>query len=492
MKITLQNMNIQASEECGSFCDVDADAVEEHPNASKFEGILLVVDEPSTRPPNGAEGHRILVPKSVAEERKHTLVGMGLNYAPGLNRHNPTHKVGVIERAWIKGKNLWCSGILWMKDFPDAVAKLRNKEMGMSMELADVLVEEKNADVWKLIDFDFTGATALLKSAAAYERTTLAASACEIPIKGEHAAMKTTSSHKSGNGDLAKLIAAAVGTAMTVALKPVASQLKEVNASLQTQNETIGHLAAATLEAKQDDDDATASKDSDDATANKDSDDATANADSDDATANMDSDDAAGAGKKDTSADTSSSSSSDSEYDDDELKAELADLGKNVKNDLATNDSGDDDPKPGKLNRNSKSHGSKKTVSASAAPRKVYEIAASALQTSQRVRKDHRKVVKALQASNSKVEELQEQVEEMQAQADEFSTAIQRRSLPANYAMLLEKGGHSVSDITASGQKLTNEQVDSMIHAARESGVNMSIQDRMNFKTKLVELGLYA
>lgn len=489
MRISLNNLNIRASEACGAFCDVDADAAEEHPNASKFEGLLLVLDEPSTRPPNGAEGHRIMVPKKVAEDRKHTLVGMGLNYANTLNRHNPTHKVGVIERAWIKGKNLWCSGILWMKDFPEVVDKLRNKEMGMSMELADVLVEDKKADVWKLIDFDFTGATALLKSAAAYQRTTLAASACEIPIKGEHAAMKTTSSHKSGNGDLAKLIAAAVRDGMTVALKPMASALKEVNASLQTQNETIGSLAAAQLEAKADDsDDATANRDSDDATASKNSDDATANMDSDDATASKDSDDAAAA--KDKSAATSDTSSSDSEYDDDELKAELATLSKSMSNNLATSDSGDSDPKPGNLNKNSKQHGSKKTVSASAAPSRVYNIAASALQTSQRVRKDHKKVVKALQASNRTVEQLQEQVEEMQAQADEYATAVNRRTLPANYAMLLEKAGHSMGDIQASGEKLNKEQVDGIIRAATESGVNMSILDRVSFKTKLVEAGL--
>ena len=129
MNLTLSSMQMQ-SEECGHFCDMDAE--EQHPNASPFKGVLLMVDEASTRPPNGAEGHRIMVPKKVAKSRLASLIGMGLNYASGLDRHNPTQKVGVIERAWIKGKEVWCSGVIWAKDFPSAVGRLRTGGMGMS------------------------------------------------------------------------------------------------------------------------------------------------------------------------------------------------------------------------------------------------------------------------------------------------------------------------------------------------------------------------
>src|ERR1039458_6277989 len=496
MKLTLSSMQMQ-SEECGPFCDLDTE--EQHPNASPFKGVLLMVDEPSTRPPNGAEGHRIYVPKKVAKSRLGSLIRMGLNYASGLDRHNPTQKVGVIERAWIKGKEVWCSGVIWAKDFPNAVSRLRTGGMGMSMELADVLVEDKDSDVWKLIDFDFTGATALKKHAAAYERTTLAASACEKTTKGEVAAMSVKKPSKSsGNGDLAKLIANAVTTGVregvTLAMKPLSASLEEVNASLQTQNETIGALAAATLNAAKDSDDAAAAaKSSDDADAAKDSDDASAAAKS--------SDDAAAAAKGKDDGTSSSSTTSEEDDDEDELKAELAGLaklGKSTRNSLATDESGDPDPEFGRLNDNVKEgvlhypKGHKTTVSASAQRNsgRLFQLAASAIRTAEKTRKGQQKVVKALRSEKERRRELEETVEDMQAQADEFASSIHRKTLPGNYYMLLEKSGYTVGDISASGQKLTIEQQDSIVRTARESGVQMSILDAMTFKTKLVEAGL--
>lgn len=470
--------------ECGPYCGVEEQ--DDHPNAIPFKGVLLVVDEPSDRPPHGAENHLIMVPKKVAEAQLNTLIGMGLNYFDDLDRHNPQKKVGVIQRAWIKGNKVWCSGIIWAKDFPNAQKQLRTRGMGMSMELADVLVEKKETPVWKLVDFSFTGATALLKRAAAYESTTLAASACEISTKGEKAAMsKTATSKTSGNGNLAKLIAAGVSSGLRVELKaamePVTAALRDVHASLTTQSQTLGALAAAAM--RSDDDDAAAAKSSDDDTA--------AAKSSDDAAAAMSSDDAAAA-RTDKDASSSSSSSSDADDgDDDELSAELAQLAKSEKNSLATDESGDDDPEFGHLNKNAKNKGDKKVVSAAAATNnRVFEIAASAVKKAQRVEKSHKKVVKELKAQRDKTRELEEQVEDMQAQADEYVNTMHRRTLPANYSMLLEKAGHSVGDIVASGQKLTVEQQDAIVRAARESGANMSILDAVTFKTKLVEAGL--
>jgi hypothetical protein len=41
----------------------------EHPNARPFSGVLTRVDEPSTRPPCGSQGHRVLIPRQLAEAR---------------------------------------------------------------------------------------------------------------------------------------------------------------------------------------------------------------------------------------------------------------------------------------------------------------------------------------------------------------------------------------------------------------------------------------
>ena len=296
-------------------------------------------------------------------------------------------------------------------------------------------------------------------------------------------------SKSSGNGDLAKLIANAVTTGVregvTLAMKPLSASLEEVNASLQTQNETIGALAAATLNAAKDSDDAAAAaKSSDDADAAKDSDDASAAAKS--------SDDAAAAAKGKDDGTSSSSTTSEEDDDEDELKAELAKLGKSEKNSLATDESGDSDPEFGHLNDNIKEKGRKTTVSASAQRNsgRLFQLAASAIKTADKARKGQQKIVKALRAEKDKRHELEEMVEDMQAQADEFASSIHRKTLPGNYYMLLEKSGYTVGDISASGQKLTIEQQDSIVRTARESGVQMSILDAMTFKTKLVEAGL--
>jgi hypothetical protein len=167
---------------CGasvSMSDIDLDSTElkDHPNALPFSGTLLRLDEPSQQPPHGAESHSIYVPTRVAEERLKTLPGMGINYEDDLTGHNVKRKVGVITDASISGKDVKVKGLIWKKDFPEAVAAFRRSrgKLGMSMELGDVYVRDKDEDVWHLEDFHFTGATALLKDHAAYERTSLSA-----------------------------------------------------------------------------------------------------------------------------------------------------------------------------------------------------------------------------------------------------------------------------------------------------------------------------
>ncbi len=155
------------------------DEEDKHVNKLPFQGVLLVLNQASTKPPHGSRGHRIYVAKDVAEKHLDELIGMALNYAPptpavrqsGLDSHETRHKVGVITKAWIKGNKVYVSGGLWAKDFPEAVKDLKRRGIGLSMELADVYVRDEDESVWHLEDFTFTGMTALLKSAAAYYDT---------------------------------------------------------------------------------------------------------------------------------------------------------------------------------------------------------------------------------------------------------------------------------------------------------------------------------
>ena len=492
MNVSIGDLTFGSSKPvCGPFC-ATADR-EGHPNEAPFTGTLLLVDQPSTKAPNGSEGHRILVPMDVAKRKLKTLIGMGINISDELDRHAPQKKVGVIKKAWIEGNKVMVSGSIWKKDFPNALQKLRSRGMGMSMELADVLVAEKDADVWKLMDFDFTGCTALYRSAAAYEKTSLAAAGQQLEKnseKGERQmskSAKTKTSGSKGSSDV-NLLVAEIGKSIRRGFREMsanfATTVADLKASIDTQNETIAELAATGMTKPLVHDDAAAGADSssadDDAQAAKD--DAAANADSSSA------DDDAQAAAKDDEDDSEDDTSSE---DDDELKAELEKLGKSMKNDLATDQSGDSDPQLGRLNDNAKNKGRKTSVSASASPnRRVMEIAASAVDSAQKARKEAKRALRSLNASRQRVAELEESVETMQAQIDTYTDSINRKSVPADVRFLLEKHGQNVNEMFASGEKLTVAQADQLLAAATDSGITMSPVDRMVFKTKMVEAGL--
>ena len=39
-----------------------------HPNRAPFTGVLTLVDEPSTKPPSGARGHRVILTRGASAE----------------------------------------------------------------------------------------------------------------------------------------------------------------------------------------------------------------------------------------------------------------------------------------------------------------------------------------------------------------------------------------------------------------------------------------
>jgi hypothetical protein len=149
-----------------------------HPNRVPFSGVLTILDSPSDRAPAGAAGHRVVLPRRVAEAALPSLLGMAVDYAPGLRGHDVRRKIGVITQAEIAGRKLTISGYLFGKDFPEVVRELRAKRerLGMSYEVTEVRVADPAADIWKLERVVFTGAAILDRSAAAYQTTSLAAS----------------------------------------------------------------------------------------------------------------------------------------------------------------------------------------------------------------------------------------------------------------------------------------------------------------------------
>jgi hypothetical protein len=151
--------------------------VEGHPNRAPFSGVLTMLDVPSDAAPEGAGGHLVMLPSEVAERALGGLLGMGVNFEPGMRGHDTRRKIGVITAAEVVGRELRVSGHLFAKDFPDVVREIRARRgaMGMSYEISNVEVEDPEAEVWVLDKFVFTGAAILEKDAAAFKQTSLAA-----------------------------------------------------------------------------------------------------------------------------------------------------------------------------------------------------------------------------------------------------------------------------------------------------------------------------
>lgn len=156
---------------------VELPEVPEHPNRVAFEGVLTLVDEPSTRAPSGARGHRVVLTRGAALAALPSLLGMGVDFTPSWDGHDARRKCGVITEADVVGRKLKVSGYLFAKDFPEVIRQLRSSEtgaMGMSYELANAHVDDMNAQIWTLTRATFTGAAILLRAKAAYSNTRFA------------------------------------------------------------------------------------------------------------------------------------------------------------------------------------------------------------------------------------------------------------------------------------------------------------------------------
>ena len=145
-----------------------------HPNRAPFTGVLTLVDEPSTKPPSGARGHRVILTRHAALSALPSLLGMAVDYAPSWDGHDARRKIGLLTEADVVGSRLMVRGYLYARDFPEvalAIVAHAPEKLGMSYELADARVEDMRAEIWKLTRVTFTGAAILLRNKAAYRAT---------------------------------------------------------------------------------------------------------------------------------------------------------------------------------------------------------------------------------------------------------------------------------------------------------------------------------
>lgn len=483
-----------------TFQDVDAKD-DEHPNKMPFKGILLVVDEPSTKPPHGSQGHRIFVPKKVAIKNLDGLIGMGINYDKvDLDGHASRHKVGVITKAWLTGTQVWVEGFIYKKDFPEAVKDLKDrKDLGMSMELAEVYVRDADEQVWHLQDFRFTGATILKKNAAAYYKTALAAQAAAASGKGKQMAkaVKTKQEIAAAGGQLDKATLSAIGEVVKGMVRPL---LTEIRASRQATEELAEELeevkGGLALEAagKMDDEDAAKADDED---AAKEDDEDAAREDDEDA-AKEDDDDDMDAAKKNDDDDDDDDLDAMEDLEDVDVEEEPGEVNKKRggvnkgKKSSVTDPPRQGERVPGNVAKGRLASAGRpfpklKSASMAAAAVRVTEISAAL----QKERKARRLLeVKAAELSLS-LKKQKRLIDKMDAQMDRYADQETRRSaIPRDLLNLAAKSNVDLYAQKANGEKLTVGAVDAMFAAAASTGVMLEPETRMAMKNRLLELNL--
>ena len=484
-----------------------------HLNAMPFAGIVVITDKPSNDPPHGSEGHRILVPKDAAKKYLHTLVGQGINYRPDLSGHAAQRKVGTITHAWLDGDTVKVKGVIWKKDFPEAERDLKGQRLGMSMEMAKVRVEDINADIWKLTDFTFTGATILHNQKAAYHRTALAASKDQrLSIKQQNGqaakaalpnggyTMPTDKKKKKAADGNVQILASAIGSQVSGALagamdkvnetivKSFKSMEERLVTHIQASEEDPADKAVADLEAvlaagkKDDDDDMDAAK----GKSKKD--------DSDDDEDDDEEDD----DDEDVDATKGKADDDDDEDDDEDLDASLETMSK-------SGDPDDDADDPGHMNKNSKNQGGKTSVATNTLDAGGKGMTKPFVKTKGM---KANKVVHAMAAASEHISELHAEIgtmrenqsrmnktikrqagviKKMEAQADRFAERIDRQTLPAEATALLTKSGYSASSLQAEGKKLSVAVVDQII---AEGAPSLHPREKMQFKNLFLQYGL--
>lgn len=209
--------------------------IADHPNRMPFSGVLTKLDQPSDKPVNGSLGKRVIIPREVAETALPSLLGMAVDYVPSLDGHDPKAKIGIITGATIDGDDLRIEGFLYASDFPEEAALIKAKKdvLGFSYETAQNFVESLEGEFLVLAACTFTGAAILRKDKAAYETTSLAASAADT---GDFDTMTKE--------EIAALMAEAVAGAVAPLNAKITSLEATLAASEETRNKVEPHAKA--------------------------------------------------------------------------------------------------------------------------------------------------------------------------------------------------------------------------------------------------------
>lgn len=444
-----------------------------HANEMKFKGVLVNLDTPSTKPPNGSQGKKIMIPMSTAKAALHTLINMGLNYTDKLDGHNPRRKVGVIKKAWIEGSSIHVSGIIWKKDFPEAETDLKKKNLGMSFEATDIGVEDEHAPIWKITNMCFTGASILYKKDAAYHATeALAAAKFKKAIsqitKNRGGIDMGEKKHKSPDTKPSKkvVVAAKDDNQLVVILGGLTEAFKEQGkqfALMAQSNNALKSELHAMASGRVD--------------AGGDEESESLEAAGDEESESLEAAFPKKKGKKDSASESESmESGSESMSADADDAGDLEDM---------ESDEPEEEDKPGHLNKDSVQKGNKTKVEDKVG-KEVNEPILGAKELRRFVRSE---VAAARAVDAKKIEHLEKELRKNKKQLKAAGERTERRTISAAGRNLLAKNQVDPDALMASNRKLTVEEVDGMLSAAA-GGPGMDPAMRMALKTEFAKVGI--
>ncbi len=140
-----------------------------------------------------------------------------------------------------------------------------------------------------------------------------------------------------------------------------------------------------------------------------------------------------------------------------------------------------DDDEPGKLNNEAKNKGRKSSSEDKTGKNVTSGRLAAALER-------ERRTTRKLNAAMEQLEDLQKQMKRMKKQVALAAETQGRKStaLPAEITGLLRKGGIDASELMASGQKLTVDEVDAVLMAVG----GLPPEKRIQLKTEMSRRGI--
>ena len=154
-------------------------------NEMQWEGAVTKINTPSDGTPGGAY-QQVIFERAAVEANGQSMVNMPLNCewpnddwwsnpALAFTGHCERFVIGVVQKVWIDGDYLMCSGIIWKDNYYDVAYMIQNAKdaLGFSVEVYPLESKVQEDGYEHVTQLEFTGLCICWSNVAAFEDTFL-------------------------------------------------------------------------------------------------------------------------------------------------------------------------------------------------------------------------------------------------------------------------------------------------------------------------------